>query len=59
LVYSNNLIGELRSGTYNPSFKQVIGIAMINKPYFKDSQEVKININGKDCTGKLCDLPFI
>ena len=60
-MYDNtkNLIGELRSGTYNPSFKQVIGIAMINKPYFKDSQEVKININGKDCTGKLCDLPFI
>ena len=56
---TKNLIGELRSGTYNPSFKQVIGIAMINKPYFKDSQEVKININGKDCTGKLCDLPFI
>ena len=56
---SNNLIGELRSGTFNPMFKQVIGIAMINKPYFKASQEIKINIDGKDCTGKLCDLPFI
>ena len=56
---TKNLIGELRSGTYNPSFKQVIWIAMINEPYFKDSQEIVININGKDCTGKLCDLPFI
>ena len=32
---------------------------MINEPYFNDSQEIVININGKDCTGKLCDLPFI
>ena len=56
---TKNLIGELRSGTYNPSFKQVIGIAMINEPYFNGFQEIVININGKDCTGKLCDLPFI
>ena len=56
---SNNLIGELRSGSANPMFKQVIGIAMINKPHFKDTKEIKINIDGKNCTGKLCDLPFI
>ena len=55
----NNLIGELRSASFNPMFKKVIGIAMVNKPYFKDSQEIKINIDGKICTGKLCDLPFI
>ncbi len=56
---SNNLIGELRSGSANPMFKQVIGIAMINKPYFKDALAININIKGKNCTGKLCDLPFI
>ena len=56
---SNTLIGELRSGSSNPMFKQVIGIAMINKPYFKDTQQIKITIDGKNCTGKLCDLPFI
>ncbi len=56
---SNNLIGELRSGSSNPMFKQVIGIAMINKPYFNASQEIKINIDGKDYSGRLCDLPFI
>ena len=55
----NKLIGELRSGSYNPMFKQVIGIAMVNKPYFKPSQEFKININGKNFNGKVCDLPFI
>ena len=55
----NKLIGELRSGSFNPMFKQVIGIAMVNKPYFKDSQEFKIDINGKSCSGKVCALPFI
>jgi len=54
-----NLIGELRSGSYNPMFKQVIGIAMVNKPYFKASQEFSVSIDGKNCTGKVCDLPFI
>ena len=55
----NKLIGELRSGSFNPMFKQVIVIAMVNKPYFKDSQEFKIDINGKSCSGKVCALPFI
>ena len=41
----NNVIGELRSGCYNPTFKQVIGIAMINKPHFETSKSFKININ--------------
>ena len=56
---NNNLIGELRSASFNPMFKQVIGIAMVNKPYFQASKEININIDGKNCTGKLCDLPFI
>ena len=55
----NNLIGELRSGCYNPMFQQVIGIAMINKPYFETSQSFKIDINGNTFDGKVCDLPFI
>ena len=56
---SNNLIGELRSGSYNPMFKQVIGIAMVKKPYFEASQTFKIDINGKSFDGTVCDLPFI
>ena len=55
----NEIIGELRSGSYNPMFKQAIGIAMIKKPYFKPSQEFKVKINGKNVSGKVCDLPFI
>ncbi len=55
----NNIIGELRSGCYNPTFKQVIGIAMIKKPYFEAKQTFKIDINGSSFNGTVCDLPFI
>ena len=56
---NNKVIGELRSGCYNPTFGQVIGIAMINKPHFEESKSFKININGNHFDGKVCDLPFI
>lgn len=56
---NNVIIGELRSATYSPLFKQVIGIAMIKKPFWKNTQAFKIDINGKTFDGKVCDLPFI
>ena len=60
LINEKNLkIGELRSGTYSPHFKKVIGIAMLNKPYFEVSQTFKISINDSLFEGKVCDLPFI
>ena len=55
----NNIIGELRSACYSPHFKKVIGIAMLNKPYFEVSQTFKISINDSVFEGKVCDLPFI
>jgi len=60
LTNEKNLkIGELRSGVYSPHFKKVIGIAMLNKPFFEVSQKFKISINGGVFEGKVCDLPFI
>jgi len=56
---NNTLIGELRSATYSPQFKQVIGIAMIKKPFWERSQSFKIEINNNTFNGKVCDLPFI
>ena len=56
---NNVIIGELRSATYSPLFKQVIGIAMIKKPFWENTQAFKIDINGKTFDGKVCDLPFI
>ena len=55
----NNKIGELRSGVYSPHFSKVIGIAMIFKPYWNNSQTFKIDLNGTSFNGKVCDLPFI
>ena len=55
----NSKIGELRSGVYSPHFKKVIGIAMLNKPYWEVSQTFKISINDSVFEGKVCDLPFI
>ena len=52
-------IGEVRSAVYSPTFKKVIGIAMINKPYFLSNHKFDIVVNDKECTGEICDLPFI
>ena len=59
LFIDNNIIGELRSAVYSPTFKKVIGIAMINKPYFLNKEKININIENKNYTGETCDLPFI
>ena len=54
-----NLIGDLRSACYSPHFKKVIGIAMINEPFCKASETGKLEIDGKNITLKVCELPFI
>ena len=55
----NAKIGELRSACYSPQFKKVIGIAMINSPYWEVPQAIQIEINDNTFNGKVCDLPFI
>ena len=55
----NNVVGYVRSATYSPTFKKVIGIAMINKPYWDHKTQFKIDINEKIFVGTVCDLPFI
>ena len=55
----NNVVGQVRSATYSPTFKKVIGIAMINKPYWDAKHQFKIDINEKIFLGTVCDLPFI
>jgi dimethylsulfoniopropionate demethylase len=55
----NNIIGELRSACYSPHFNEVIGIAMIKKPFWENTQTFKIELNNNTFNGKVCDLPFI
>jgi dimethylsulfoniopropionate demethylase len=54
-----NLIGDLRSACYSPHFKKVIGIAMIKEPFCKASETAKLEIDGKNLSLKVCELPFI
>ena len=55
----NNIVGYMRSAAYSPNFKKIIGIAMINKPYWDNKTHFKIDINDKIFVGTVCDLPFI
>ena len=59
LYDGNNLVGYLRSATYSPTFKKVVGIAMINKEYLDKSRAFEFRINGKTHQGTICDLPLI
>jgi len=59
LYDKSNIIGYLRSATYSPTFKKVVGIAMINKDYLDKSHGFELKLNGKVSQGTICDLPFI
>ena len=56
---NNTIIGEVRSGIYSPTFKKVIGICMINLPFYRDFKECNVVVNENICEAKLCELPFI
>jgi len=42
-----NVIGEVTSGTMSPMLKQGIGMAYLDKPYWKDGSEIFIKIRNK------------
>ena len=56
---NNNIVGYVRSAAYSPAFEKVIGIAMINKPYWTSKNTFKIDIDKKIFLVKICDFPFI
>jgi dimethylsulfoniopropionate demethylase len=53
------IIGNLRSAAFSPSFKKIVGIAMINKEYCKNNEIFNINLNDNLIDGKVCELPII
>jgi len=59
ITIDNKIVGELRSAVYSPTFNQVIGIAMIKKPFFEIDTSVEIIIDKVTKTGKLCNIPFV
>ena len=53
------LIGNLRSAAFSPTFKKIVGIAMINREYCKNNEIFNINLNDNLVDGDICDLPII
>jgi len=53
------LIGDLRSAAYSPTFKKIVGIAMIKKDYFEEKKDFYTNTNNKWVEGEICNLPII
>ena len=59
ITINSKKIGELRSGVFSPTFNQIIGIAMIDRPFFETDTKVDIIINNEIKNGLLCNIPFI
>ena len=51
-------IGEVTSGTMSPMMKQGIGMAYLEKGYWKTGTEIFIRIRNKDLKAKIVDLPI-
>jgi aminomethyltransferase len=53
-----NKIGEVTSGTMSPALKQGIGMAYLEKGFWKPDTEIFIRIRNKDLKAKIVNLPF-
>jgi len=59
-LYNNNKVaGELRSATYSPNLKKVVGVAMVKKEYWDKKNPIELKIGDKKRKGTLCDLPIV
>ena len=55
----NNLVGNLRSATYSPNLKKVVGIVMTKKEYWDKKTPIELKIGDKKSKGTLCNLPIV
>ena len=53
-----NLIGEVTSGTMSPMMKIGIGMAYLNKGFWKEGTEIFIDIRGKHLKAKVVKMPM-
>jgi len=51
-------IGEITSGTFSPSLKVGIALALI-EPGYETGSEVAIDVRGRTCAAKITALPFL
>jgi aminomethyltransferase len=55
---AGEIIGEVTSGTMSPMMKQGIGMAYLEKDYWKPDTEIFIRIRNKDLKAKIVNLPI-
>jgi aminomethyltransferase len=55
---SGEIIGEVTSGTMSPMMKQGIGMAYLNKGYWKTGTEIFIRIRNKDIKARVTEMPI-
>ncbi|MBN2680867.1 MAG: glycine cleavage system aminomethyltransferase GcvT [Bacteroidales bacterium] len=55
---AGNIIGEVTSGTMSPMMKIGIGMAYLNKGFWKDGSEIFIRIRNKDLKAEVVKLPI-
>ncbi|WP_407403015.1 glycine cleavage system aminomethyltransferase GcvT [Chryseobacterium sp.] len=53
------IIGKVTSGTQSPMKKIGLGIAIIDKPYFKLGSEIFIQVRNKNIPAKVVKMPFV
>ena len=52
-------IGKLKSAAFSPKFNKVVGLAMIEKNFYKIPQKFSLNLNGNKISGEICNLPIL
>jgi len=55
---AGEIIGEVTSGTFSPTLKTGIALALI-KPEYKSGSEVTIDVRGRASTATVVKLPFV
>ena len=52
------VVGEVTSGTFSPSLKKGIALALIN-PEFKVGDELTVDVRGRDSLAIIAKLPLV
>jgi len=54
----NNIIGEVTSGTMSPMMEKGIGMAYLDKGFWKEGTEIHIPVRNKSLKAKVVKLPI-
>ena len=52
-------IGKLKSAAFSPKFNKVVGMAMIEKNFYKIPKNFSLNLNCNKISGEICNLQIL